>query len=122
MRRFFFPGLLVLGLLAVLGLVRAQTTDIKPPVAKQVPKITELHGDKLVDNYFWLRQKKDPEVIKYLEAENAYTAAVMKPTEPLQEKLYKEFLSRIKQTDLSVPVRLGVYWYYSRTEEGKQYP
>src|SRR3954452_16459627 len=118
MRRYLFLALPVLGLLALLGWVQAQTTSLKPPVAKQIPKVTELHGDRLVDNYYWLRQKKDPEVIKHLEAENAYTAAVMKPTEKLQEKLYKEFLSRIQQTDLSVPVRDGGYWYYSRTEEG----
>src|SRR5436305_10661410 len=122
MRRFFLPGLLGVSLLADLSLVRGQTTGLKPPVAKQVPRITELHGDKLVDNYYWLRQKKDPEVLKYLEAENAYTKAVMKPTEKLQAKLYKEFLSRIQQTDLTVPVRRGNYWYYSRTEQGKHYP
>lgn len=93
----------------------------KPPVAKKVPHLTELHGEKLLDHYFWLRDKKSPEVIAYLEAENAYTAAVMKPTLPLQEKLYQEMLARIKQTDLSAPYRLGPYWYYVRTEEGKQY-
>src|SRR5205823_4745951 len=76
----------------------------------------------LVDDYYWLRQKKDAAVLKHLEAENAYTDAVMKPTLPLQERLYKEFLSKIQQTDLSVPVRIGQYWYYTRTEEGKQYP
>jgi oligopeptidase B len=94
----------------------------KPPVAKQVPKVDVVHGDKRVDNYYWLRQKSSPEVTAYLEAENAYTAAAMKPTEGLQEKLYQEILGRIKQTDLSVPYRLGDYWYYTRTEKGKQYP
>jgi oligopeptidase B len=99
-----------------------QSANDKPPVAKQVAKITEIHGYKLTDNYFWLREKSNPEVIKYLEAENAYTAAVMKPTEALQETLYKEMLGRIKQTDLSVPYKKGAYYYYTRTEEGKQYP
>ena len=122
MRRLPCLGLACLGCLSLVALVQAQPGGTNPPVAKKVAKLTELHGETLVDDYYWLRQKKDPEVIKYLEAENAYTAAVMKPTEPLQEKLYKEFLGRIKQTDLSVPVREGNYWYYTRTEEGKQYP
>jgi oligopeptidase B len=92
-----------------------------PPVAKKVPKITEIHGHKLVDNYFWLRDKKNPEVRAYLEAENVYTDAVMKPTEPLQKKLYDEMLSHIKETDVEVPYKEGDYFYYSRTEAGKQY-
>jgi oligopeptidase B len=92
-----------------------------PPVAKKVPKITEINGRKLVDNYYWLRDKKNPEVKAYLEAENAYTDAVMKPTEPLQQKLYSELLSRIKETDVEVPYREGGYLNYSRTEAGKQY-
>jgi oligopeptidase B len=92
-----------------------------PPVAKKVPKVTEINGHKLVDNYFWLRDKKNPEVAAYLEAENAYTDAVMKPTEPLQKKLYDEMLSRIKETDIEVPYKDGEYFYYVRTEAGKQY-
>src|SRR5262245_1521052 len=119
MRRFFLPAC---ALVAVFASVQAQPTAPQAPIAKKVPKVTELHGDKLVDDYYWLREKKDPEVIKHLEAENAYTAAVMKPTEPLQEKLYKEFLSHIQQTDLTVPTFLNGYWYYTRTEEGLQYP
>jgi oligopeptidase B len=97
-------------------------TAATPPVAKKVPHTTELHGDVRIDDYFWMKDKTDPQVLKYLEAENAYTAAVMKPTQPLQDALYKEFLARIKQTDLSVPYKKRGYWYYSRTEEGKQYP
>jgi oligopeptidase B len=92
-----------------------------PPVAKKVPHITEVHGQKLVDNYFWLRDKKNPEVAAYLEAENAYTTAVMKPTEGLQKKLYDEMLSRVKETDVEVPYKDGNYFYYTRTEAGKQY-
>jgi oligopeptidase B len=92
-----------------------------PPVAKKEPKVTEINGHKLVDNYFWLRDKKNPEVAAYLEAENAYTDAVMKPTEPLQKKLYDEMLSRIKETDVEVPYKEGGYFYYLRTEAGKQY-
>src|SRR5262245_269289 len=93
----------------------------KPPVAKKVAKTTTLHGDTRVDYYQWLCDKTDKEVIAYLNAENAYTAAVMKPTEALQETLYTEMLGRIKQTDLSVPYRLGHYFYYTRTVQGKQY-
>ena len=80
------------------------------------------HGATVIDPYFWLREKSNPEVIKYLEAENAYTEAMTKDLKPFEEALYKEMLGRIKQTDLSVPVRRGAYLYYSRTEEGKQYP
>ena len=93
-----------------------------PPLAAKKPHVTEIHGYQLKDDYFWLREKQNPEVIKYLEAENAYTDEVMKPTKEWQETLYKEMLGRIKQTDLSVPSRIGEYYYYSRTEEGKQYP
>ena len=93
-----------------------------PPVARRVPHTTAIHGYTLTDDYFWLRDKAKPEVTAYLEAENAYTEAVMAPTKPLQEALYKEMLGRIKQTDLSVPSRIGEYFYYSRTEEGRQYP
>ena len=93
-----------------------------PPVAKKVPHVTEVNGRKMVDNYFWLRDKPNPEVRAYLEAENAYTDAVMKPTEPLQKKLYDEMLGRIKETDVEVPYKEGDYFYYARTEAGKQYP
>ena len=96
--------------------------SITPPVAAKKPKVTEIHGHTLKDDYFWLREKGTAEVTKYLEAENAYTDATMKPYKALEETLYKEMLGRIKQTDLSVPYRLGGYFYYSRTEEGKQYP
>jgi oligopeptidase B len=94
----------------------------KPPVAKTVPKTTEINGRTLVDNYFWLRDKPNPEVAAYLQAENAYTDAVMKPTDGLQKKLYDEMLGRIKETDVEVPYKDGNYFYYSRTEAGKQYP
>ena len=93
-----------------------------PPIAKKAPKVTEIHGQKLVDNYYWLRDKQNPDVRAYLEAENAYTDAVMKPTLPLQRKLYDEMLSRIKETDVEVPYQEGDYFYYTRTEAGKQYP
>jgi oligopeptidase B len=110
---------------ALLGpdpLAQVSSLSAQPPVAKKVPHETTIHGRTLEDNYFWLREKSNPEVIKYLESENAYTEEVMAPTKGLQENLYKEMLGRIKQTDLSVPARIGEYFYYSRTEEGKQYP
>jgi oligopeptidase B len=96
--------------------------DMKPPLAKKDPKVTEIHGYKLVDNYYWLRDKKNPEVLKYLEAENAYTGLMMKPQEGFSKALYDEMLAKIKQTDMSLPYKLGGYWYYNKTEEGKQYP
>src|SRR5262249_11156404 len=74
-----------------------------PPVAKRVNHETKVHGYTLKDDYFWLREKQNPEVIKYLEDENAYTDQVMKPLKDFQESLYKEILGHIKQTDLSVP-------------------
>src|SRR5579863_3920338 len=107
---------------ALFVLVAADTTPLPaPPVAKKVPHTTEINGRTLVDNYFWLRDKPNPEVRAYLEAENAYTDAVMKPTEAFQKKLYGEMLGRIKETDEEVPYREGDYFYYTRTEAGKQY-
>lgn len=94
----------------------------QPPMAEKKTKTTNIHGTTLVDDYFWLREKTNPAVLSHLQAEDAYTQAVMKPTEALQEKLYKEMLSHIKQTDTNVPYRSGNYFYYTRTEEGKQYP
>ena len=97
-------------------------TEVAPPIA--APRRTEstLHGDTLVDDYAWLRERDNPEVISYLEAENAYCDAAMEPTVELQKTLYAEMVSHIKETDVSVPFREGEYWYYSRTEEGAQYP
>ena len=94
----------------------------KPPMAEKKSKTTKIHGETMVDNYFWLREKTNPEVISYLETENAYTDSLMKPTEALQEQLYKEMVGHIKETDTSVPYRYGNYFYYTRTEQGKQYP
>jgi len=94
---------------------------LTPPVAKKQPKEMTLHGDTRIDNYFWLREKDNPEVIQHLEAENAYTEAVMADTKQLQEQLFQEMKSRVKETDQSAPVRENGYLYYSRTEEGKQY-
>ncbi len=99
--------------------------SIKPPVAKKEPKVLKIHGYEITDNYAWMRDRnkdKNPEIIKYLEAENAYTEAHMGPHKAFADNLYKEMLGRIKQTDLTVPVKMGDFWYFSKTEEGKQYP
>jgi oligopeptidase B len=92
-----------------------------PPAARIEHTETVLHGTKLTDDYAWLRQKESPEVVAYLNAENAYADANLAPLSSLREDLYREMLSHIQQTDVSVPYRDGAFWYYSRTEEGKQY-
>ena len=96
--------------------------QIAPPIARVEHKEITLHNHTLVDDYAWLREKTSSETIAYLEAENAYTDAVMKPTEALQKTLYDEMVSHIKETDESVPFRDGGYFYYSRTEQSLQYP
>ncbi|HET9308524.1 MAG TPA: S9 family peptidase [Candidatus Sulfotelmatobacter sp.] len=112
----------LLALVLFSALAFAADTAPTPPIAKKLPHETEVNGRKMVDNYAWLREKSNPEVRAYLEKENAYTDSVMKPTEPFQKKLYDEMLSRIKETDVEVPYREGDYFYYIRTEAGKQYP
>src|SRR5215213_9070669 len=94
----------------------------QPPMAEKKTKTTNIHGTTIVDDYFWLREKANPAVLAHLRTEDAYAEAVMKPTAALQEKLYNEMLSHIKQADTNVPYRWGNYFYYTRTEEGKQYP
>ncbi|MEO8594753.1 MAG: S9 family peptidase [Candidatus Solibacter sp.] len=105
--------------------MQAQTSVANPPAPPSAPKVDHRetrHGATVIDPYFWLREKSSPEVTKYLEAENAYTEAVTGGLKPFSDAIYQEMLGHIKQTDLSVPVKLGPYLYYSRTEEGKQYP
>ena len=100
-------------------------TNMKPPVAKKVPKVLKIHGYEITDNYAWLRDRnkvKDPAVIDYLTAENKYTESFMGQHQPLVDTLYNEMIGRIKQTDTSVPYKKGDYWYFTKTEEGKQYP
>jgi oligopeptidase B len=92
-----------------------------PPIADKIHTETKMQGITLVDDYAWLRDKENPDVTAYLEAENAYAEAVIAPEKELREQLYQEMLSHIKQTDVSVPYRDGDWWYYSRTEEGLQY-
>jgi oligopeptidase B len=93
-----------------------------PPVAKKIPHELVIHGDIRIDNYFWLNDRENPEVIDYLKAENEYTSAMMKDTKKLQKKLYNEIVGRIPQTDISVPYFTNGYFYYTRFEEGKEYP
>lgn len=92
------------------------------PVAQKRPVTLELHGDSRVDDYYWLRDRENPEVISYLEAENAYTEQMLSPFKGLQDILFDEMKSRIKQEDESAPYRLGGYFYYVRYEEGNEYP
>src|SRR4029078_9931048 len=94
----------------------------KPPMTEKKPKTTTIHGVTLVDDYFWLREKTNPAVMAHLQAENEYAEAMLKPTTALQEKLYNEMLSHIKQTDDTVPYKWGDYYYYQRTVTGLQYP
>jgi oligopeptidase B len=122
MREMFYVLTFVFIVIVIGNVIIVAQTDMKPPVAKKETKVTKINGYELKDDYFWLRDKKNPEVIKYLEAENAYTEAAMKPHKTFVDNLYKEMLGRIKQTDLSVPYKLGDYWYYTKTEKGKQYP
>src|SRR5262249_30301894 len=110
------PALLALALLAPFS-----PADDKPaptPVAKKVPHVTKLHGDTRVDDYFGVREKKTPAVIDHLNAENAYMRALTGHLKDLEERLYKEVLGRMQQTDLTVPYREGGYYYYTRTQEG----
>jgi oligopeptidase B len=109
------PAILLFGLIA-------SAAEPAPPAAPTVDHREERHGATVVDSYYWLREKSNPKVVAYLEAENAYTKAMTADLGPFQDALYKEMLGHVKQTDLSVPVRRGGYLYYSRTEEGKQYP
>ncbi len=118
----FFVSVILITDTPVLAQMDGASTTPQPPMAEKKPKETKIHGDTLVDDYFWLREKSNPAVLEYLKAEDAYTLAMMKSTEGLQAKLYQEMLSHIKQTDQNVPYRLGNYFYYTRTEEGKQYP
>jgi len=99
----------------------AHDSTAAPPLARREPVEHVVHCDRRVDHYDWLRHKESPEVLAYLDKENAFTDAVLKPTEGFQETIYQEMLGRIQQTDLSVPYRLRGYLYFAKTQEGKQY-
>jgi oligopeptidase B len=98
------------------------STALTPPMAAVRPHTFNEFGGTRVDQYYWLKERSNPEVIQYLEAENAYTKAVMAHTEGLQERLYEELKGRVLQNDQSVPFREGNYFYYTRLVEGKNYP
>jgi oligopeptidase B len=108
--------------IAVLLFLVAAAEAPKAPVAKKVPKSSTIHGETRVDNYAWIREKSNPEVIAYLNSENAYADAMTGSAASLQKSLYDAILGHIKQTDTNVPYRDHGWYYYSRTEEGKQYP
>ncbi len=113
---------LVLAALLIVGVAGCQSTGpLSPPVAMKQPRSTTLFGDTRVDDYNWLREKESPATLAYLKAENAYTDFMMKPTAGLQDQLFHEIVSHIKEDDKGVPYRKGSFMYYSRTEEGKQY-
>ncbi len=110
------------GIILLCGSCNSPKNGDKPPIAPKKPKEIKIHGDSRIDNYYWLNEKKNPEVIEYLEAENAYTKKKMKHTEALQEKIFEEMKSRIKKDDNSVPYRKNGYFYYQRYEKDKEYP
>jgi oligopeptidase B len=98
-----------------------QAVDGHAPETERHPKDVSVHGDKRMDDYFWLRDRKNPKVVAHLKAENAWTEKVMKPAEGLREELFKEMKGRIKEVDSSAPAPLGGWLYYARTEKGKQH-
>jgi oligopeptidase B len=115
----------ILFIVIVIGntVVVAQT-DMKPPVAKKDPKVLKIHGYEITDNYGWMRDRETPkrsDIVEHLNAENKYVESFMDRHKPLVETLYNEMIGRIKETDLSVPTKIGDYWYFNKTEKGKQY-
>lgn len=108
--------------LIIMSCEQNNKSKMKYPIAKKIEKELVMHDHSRIDNYYWLNDREDPEVIAYLEAENEYTKEVMKKTESLQEEIYNEILGRIKQTDNTVPYNYNGYSYYVKFEEGKEYP
>ena len=98
------------------------TKEIHPPKAKKIPKELEIHGDKRTDDYFWMNERDNPEVLDYLHAENAYYEKMTAHTKSFREDLFREMKSRIKLDDESVPFKQNGYWYYVRYEENGDYP
>ena len=124
---FYFSFVIALAITLFVSTDACKTSNrlaggLEPPKAEIIPKELTIHGLTRVDNYYWLNERDNPQVIDYLKAENEYTQAMLKPTAALQEKLYGEIVGRIKQTDLSVPYRSDGFYYYNRFEEGKEYP
>ncbi|MCB2207704.1 MAG: S9 family peptidase [Bacteroidetes bacterium] len=113
---------ILLTAIVVNGCDQKSKTSMNEPIAKKIDTVFNEHGTQRVDQYYWLNQREDPEVIAYLNAENEYTKNVLKDTEELQEKIFNEIVGRIKQTDMSVPYSVDGYEYYVRYEEGGEYP
>ena len=95
---------------------------MKIPVAAKKPKILIKHGDKRIDNYFWMNDRNNPEVIDYLKKENSYCKSVLKPTAKLQDKIYREMKSRMREEESTAPYFKNGYWYYERYEKNKEHP
>ena len=109
-------------IISLLFIYSCNNMNTNPPIAKKIEKKLEIHNDLRVDNYYWLNERENPEVLSYLEEENEYKEALLKPTKKFQETLFKEMKSRIKKDDSSVPYFLNYYWYVTRYEKGKEYP
>lgn len=109
-------------ILTVITLYSCNNMNVTPPIAKKVEKKLEIHNDVRIDNYYWLNQRENPEVISYLDEENNYKEAKLKSTERFQKNLFEEMKSRIKEDDNSVPYFLNDYWYITKYEKNKEYP
>jgi oligopeptidase B len=118
----FLVNKLILLLFISIAIYSCQNKSIQAPDVKQITKELTIHGDTRIDNYYWLNERENPEVIAYLEAENKYSREILKPTEQFRENLFNELKSRIKEDDESVPYKDNGYYYYSRFETGKEYP
>ena len=102
--------------------IQAQEREFNPPTSKKIPSQLIIHGDTVIDNYYWMRDKNAPEVINHLYAENAYADNIMKQSTFLQKVLYEEFKSHRKETFTSLPSKRKGYLYYTKNEKGKEYP
>jgi len=122
MRNRWVVGMVLAGSVWMSGGGNASAKDASPPLAKVIPVELEAHGQVRVDGYHWLRERDNPEVRAYLEAENAYTQATMAPLKGFEEALFTEIVGRIEQDDATPPARLGEYFYYTRYVEGQEYP
>ncbi len=117
----FYAEMLAISILLVMSCTKS-TNQMKAPDAKKISKELSIHGDTRIDEYYWMNERENTEVLKYLKAENDYTKHILEDTEELQHAIYDEIVGRIKQTDMSVPYFLNGYYYYSRYEEGFEYP
>ena len=109
-------------ILTLTTLCSCNNMNVTPPIAKKVEKKLEIHNDVRTDNYYWLNQRENPEVISYLDEENNYKEAKLKSTKRFQKNLFEEMKSRIKEDDNSVPYFLNDYWYITKYDQNKEYP